>query len=419
MRTLYLDCPMGLAGDMTLAALLDAGANEAAVRTAIDSLPLDGVGLAIERATKNGFRAVSVRVDHPPQHAHRGLSDCLAIVDAGTMSDAARQIAHRLFRAIAIAEAKVHGCDVETVHFHEVGAIDSIVDIVGVAVAFDSLAIDRVVCGRVPVGRGCVKIAHGVCPLPAPATAELLVGVPLADSPVEAELTTPTGAAIVRVLADRFDALPAMTIDRIGYGAGSRTFPHHPNLLRAFVGTLIEQPQTDLVCLLETNLDDVTGEVVGHVRGRLLEAGALDVFAIPLAMKKDRPGTCLSVLARPSDRDAMETILFDETGTLGIRHSLLTRRVRSRQPASVQTPYGAIAGKLAKRSDGRAEFTPEFESCREAAVRCGCPLRDVYRAAASATPPDWSETAAPPQGHDHSHDHSHDLADGGHSHDHG
>ena len=416
---LYFDCAMGLAGDMVLAALLDAGADRAAVDRAVATLPLDGVELVVERTLKNGFAANRIEVRHPEQHAHRGLSDCLEVVGAATMSDGARGLVARLFRAIAEAEAGVHGTSVEEVHFHEVGAIDSIVDIVGCAVAFDSLGVDTVISGAVPVGRGSVRIAHGVCPLPAPATAALLRGVPLAHSPVEAELTTPTGAAIVAELADRFEPLPPMTIDAIGYGAGSRSFPEHPNLLRVFLGTLVAEPNRDVVDLLETNLDDTTGEIIGHTRERLLTAGALDVYTIPIDMKKDRPGTCLSVLARPGDRDALEQILFQETGTLGVRRSRLERSVLPRQPHVVETPYGRIAGKLAIRPDGQSIFTPEFESCRTIAIERGVPLREVYRAASSAATNESRTSGttvdAPPSRTGHSHDHAHDA---GHSHDH-
>ena len=417
MKALYLDCPMGLAGDMTLAALIDAGASEQTVRDAVDSLPLDGVTLEITTELKNGFRCRHVTAKAPKQHVHRGLSDCLAIVDGGSLTPEACDIAHRLFRAVAIAEAKVHGVTVEEVHFHEVGAIDSIVDIVGVAVAFADLAPSVVSCGHVPVGRGSVTIAHGVCSLPAPATAELLIGIPLAPSPVAAELTTPTGAAIVRELVDRFEPLPPMRIESIGYGSGTRSFADHPNMLRAFVGQLVQKAGTETITLLETNLDDVTGEVIGHTRSLLLAAGALDVYSIPIDMKKDRPGTCLSVLCRDADREACETILFDETGTLGIRRSVLERRTRSRHAVTVETPFGTIAGKVADRTGSGTDFTPEFESCREAAVRHGVPLRDVYRAASAAA------EVEPPRvvglgDSGHSHDHSHSRSHGGHSHDH-
>ena len=418
---LYLDCPMGLAGDMTLAALLDAGADAAAVQQAVRSIAIEGVTLAVERTSKNGFAANRIAITHPEQHVHRGLSDCLAILEAAAVPPKAASTAAAMFRAIAVAEAKVHGSPLDQVHFHEVGAIDSIVDIIGCAVALESLQVDTVRCGPVPVGRGSIRIAHGVCPLPAPATAELLVGIPLAESPVEGELTTPTGAAFVRETVDQFGPLPPMTLRRMGYGAGTRSYPHHPNLLRAMVGTLVADHDRDTVDLLETNLDDVSGEIIGHTRQRLLAAGALDVFVVPIDMKKDRPGSCLSVLCHPPQRAAMESILFDETGTLGIRRTVVDRTVRERTAATVETPYGVVSGKSTRRADGKADFTPEFDACRDLAVRHGVPVRDVYRAAQSV--PSKSDsvatTAEPSSHHDHSHDRSGHSHDHGHDHDHG
>ena len=424
-RALYLDCRMGVAGDMMLAALLDAGADEKAVLAAIESLPIDGLRLVSTAVLKNGFACNAVRVEAPRQHVHRGLSDCVRLIEASSASDDAKGLAKRLFTLIGESEARVHGTTVDRVHFHEVGAIDSIVDILGVAVAFDSMDVETVISAPVPVGSGTISIAHGQCPVPAPATADLLIGIPLAASPVDGELTTPTGAAIVRELVDRFEPLPAITIESIGYGAGSRTYDHHPNLLRVFCGTLPPRVDTDEVLLLETNLDDISGEIIGHCRTRLLDAGALDVFSGSIDMKKDRPGVCLSVLARPEKREALETILFEETGTLGIRRTMMARTIRRRRRAVVETPFGRVEGKIAERPDGSLEFFPEFESCRQLATAHRRPIRDIYRAANTCFAPDVlqareGETAPPPnhgddlaRSHDHSHDHDHD-----HSHDH-
>ncbi|MEM9702286.1 MAG: LarC family nickel insertion protein, partial [Planctomycetota bacterium] len=232
MKLAHLDTPTGIAGDMTLAALLDAGVEQDAVTAAIDSLGLDGVKLRCEDVVKFGFRAKSVRVEHPPQHAHRHLSDIRAILDRGDLTPGARDLADRLFVTIAEAEARVHGSTPEAIHFHEVGAVDSIVDLVGCAVAFDLLGVDRITCSPIPTGRGRVRIAHGICPVPAPATAEILKGVPLDSVPVDAELTTPTGAAIVSLLADGFGDLPTMTVNDVGLGAGDMDLPDRANLLR-------------------------------------------------------------------------------------------------------------------------------------------------------------------------------------------
>jgi uncharacterized protein (TIGR00299 family) protein len=303
MRIAYLDCATGISGDMMLGALLDAGVDADLVRAAIDALDLPGVALEIRSVVNGGFRATKVDVRHPKQHAHRHLSDIHEILDnAGSaLTDDQRDLAASIFQAVAEAEARVHGMSVDSVHFHEVGAIDSIVDIVGAAVGFDILGADTVICSRVPTGRGHVKIDHGVCQVPTPGTAELLKGVPLVDVPLDAELTTPTGAAILRTMVDSYGPLPEMTIESIGYGAGTMEFPDRANVLRLYVGETHESPLRDTVTLLETNLDTVSGEVLGYTKQRLLAAGALDVYSTSIQMKKDRPGVVLSVLCRPED----------------------------------------------------------------------------------------------------------------------
>ena len=279
MRIAYLDCSTGISGDMTLGALIDAGVDAAAIRAGIDSLGLPGVRLVTSVVMKCGFRATHVRVEHPDQHAHRHLHEIVKIIDgAKALTVPQRTLAKDIFARIAAAEAKVHGTTVDKIHFHEVGAIDSIVDIVGAAIAFDLLRADEIVSSPIPTGRGQVKIAHGVCTVPTPGTAELLKGIPLVDVPVEAELTTPTGAAILKSLVTRYSALPPMTIEAIGYGAGSRDFPDRANLLRLFVGESTTLPESDEVIQLETNLDDVSPEVVGYTKQKLFEAGAVEVF---------------------------------------------------------------------------------------------------------------------------------------------
>jgi len=319
MRTAWLECATGISGDMTLAALIDAGADVQAVRAAIQSLGLPDVRLRLETVIKGGFRSLHALVDHPEQHAHRHLADIRALVERSVLTARQKSLALQMFQVIAEAESRVHGVSVETIHFHEVGAIDSIVDIIGTAVAFDLLKIDRVVCNAVPPGRGFVRIDHGICPVPTPGTAEILKGIPLSAVPIDAELTTPTGAAIVKVLADSFGPLPAMTIESIGCGCGTMTFPERANVLRIFIGTVAGGVQTELVTLLETTLDDVTGEAVGFVRERLTAAGALDVWVIPVQMKKGRPGVIVSCLCRPGAATGLEQVLFAETGTLGVR----------------------------------------------------------------------------------------------------
>ena len=423
MKVAHLDCSAGISGDMTIAALLDCGIDADAVRAGIASLNLPGVKLRIEPVVKRGFRSIHVRVEHPEQHAHRHLSDIAEIINgADAVADAQKAVAMQIFEAVAVAEAHVHGMTVEQVHFHEVGAIDSIVDITAAAIGFDLLGADRVTCSRIPTGRGQVNIAHGVCTIPPPATAELLKGIPLWDVPVDAELTTPTGAAIVKTVVDSFGDLPGMIIDQVGYGAGTMNFHDRANVLRIFVGTTVARTDTDQVLLLETNLDDVSGEIIGHTTRRLLEAGALDVFTTAIQMKKDRPATMLSVICRPADREQLEAIVFDETATLGIRRHVLERSVRQREEIEVQTPWGMVRGKRGWRDGGIATFSSEFDDCAKVARENQVPLREVYRAAESAFQQIAdSGTISPPStagaGHDRDHSHHHDHGSG-HSHDH-
>jgi pyridinium-3,5-bisthiocarboxylic acid mononucleotide nickel chelatase len=394
---------------MTLGALIDCGVDVEVIRAGIDSLGLPGVSLKTETVIKGGFRATYITVEHPEQHAHRHLGDIVEMIDrAEALTDSQRALAKRIFHAVATAEACVHGSTIDKVHFHEVGAIDSIVDIVGAAIGFDLLGVDRVVCSPLPPGRGRIHIDHGICTVPAPGTAELLKGIPLVDVPVDAELTTPTGAAIVATLADEFSTLPAMTIDAIGYGAGTMDFPLRANLLRIFVGNQPASPVFDRVCLLETNLDDVSGEIIGHTRQRLFDAGALDVYSIPIQMKKDRPGVILSVICREKTVEKLEAILFNETATFGIRRMWIDRSIRERRSHTVETVWGPVTGKLGWRTGESPVFSPELEACAKLAAEKGLPLRDVYRAASAAWIPEEPATIEKPTEHQHDHDHDHD-----------
>jgi uncharacterized protein (TIGR00299 family) protein len=395
MRIAYLDCASGISGDMTLAALIDAGVDLATVQRGIDSLGLPSCRLAVAEAKKKGFRALQLTVEHEPEHKHRHLHHIAGMIDQSALSPRQRELATRVFRKLAEAEAKVHGTTIEKVHFHEVGAVDSIADIVGSAIAWDLLGVERIVCSPIPTGRGFVEIAHGRCSIPAPATAELLAGVPLASSDVEGELTTPTGAAIVAALVDEFGPLPAMTINRIGYGAGQKDFPH-PNILRLVVGETAtaginrgagtSSPTTDAIVLLETNLDDIAGEALGYATELLWAIGALDVATAPLAMKKNRPGVLLAVQCRPDDVDKLAGIIFRETTALGLRRSTVSRLTLPRRSVTVETPFGTIAGIVATLPDGEERFSPEYESCAAVAREQGIPLDDVQRAARQAFP---------------------------------
>jgi uncharacterized protein (TIGR00299 family) protein len=308
------------------------------------------------------------------------------MIDAGKLQNRSKELARRIFTRLAEAEAKVHGIEIEKVHFHEVGAADSIADIVGTAVGWDFLGIERLVASPVPTGMGKIHIAHGECSIPAPATAELLRGIPLAESNSQGELTTPTGAAILATLADSFGPLPAMKIEQIGYGAGHKDFTHRPNILRLLIGEAVETSTdgADQVCVLETNLDDTPGELIGYCIERLWQCGALDVFTTAIQMKKNRPGVMLTILCRPAEATAFEEILFRETTTLGVRRSIVSRTTLRRQSHMVTTPWGEVEGKIAWLRNGQSRFAPEYESCRRIAEEQHVPLREVYEAATKA-----------------------------------
>jgi uncharacterized protein (TIGR00299 family) protein len=391
MRIAYLDCASGISGDMTLGALVDAGADLTAIQAGIDSLGLPSCRLVASEVKKRGFRATQITIEHEPEHKHRHLHHITAMIEGGTLPARAKELATRIFQRLAAAEAKVHGSTIEKVHFHEVGAVDSIADIVGSSIGFELLGIERVVCSPVPTGRGFVEIAHGRCSIPAPATGELLRGVPLSPLDVEGELTTPTGAAIVAALADEFGPLPPMTVERIGYGAGQKDFPQ-ANILRILVGESATSnkslsgsgPITESIVVLETNIDDATGELVGHVVDRLWAAGALDVTLISIQMKKGRPGVMVSVQCRPEQADELESLLFTETPTLGVRRSTVMRSVLPREAHHVETPWGTVLGKVAFLPDGSQRFTPEYNDCQRIAAREGKPLTEIMASAQAA-----------------------------------
>jgi uncharacterized protein (TIGR00299 family) protein len=402
MSIAYLDCASGLSGDMTLAALIDAGVDLAEVQAGIDSLGLPSCRLATREVKKCGFRALELTVEHEPEHKHRHLHHITGMIDGSSLTPRQRELATRIFRRLAEAEAKVHGSTIEKVHFHEVGAVDSIADIVGSAIAWDLLGVQRIVCAPIPTGTGFVEIAHGRCSIPAPATAELLRGAPLADFACEGELTTPTGAAIAAALVDEFGPLPAMRVSTIGYVAGQKDFSH-PNILSLLVGESVGKaageaasaagpgaaspasgPIADSIILLETNLDDIPGETLGYAIDQLWTAGALDVSTTPLAMKKNRPGVLLAVQARPAEADQLAAIIFRETTALGLRRSTVSRTTLARRTIKIETPYGSIAGIVATLPDGCKRFSPEYESCAAAARQHGVPLEDVQHAAKAA-----------------------------------
>ncbi len=379
MRVLHFDCFSGISGDMTLAALLDAGADGGAVRQGLDSLGLP-ITIQINKVRKGGFAATQVFIDAPEEHVHRYLPDVEAIIGRGQLTPRQRALALRIFGKLAEAEATVHHLPIEKVHFHEVGALDSIADIVGVAIALDSLRVERITSRSVPPGTGMVRCAHGMMPIPAPATALLLKGAPLAATSIRGELTTPTGAAILSTVVQEWIEQPALTIESIGCGAGQRELLEQPNLLRVFVGTAPDPGRSeehDRVWMLETNLDDIPAEIIGFCVEELFAAGALDVFSTPIQMKKNRPGVLLAVLTPEPLIASLETILFRETGTFGIRRYPVQRSKRQREAVTVETPWGVLKGKRGWR-EGDEVFTPEYEECARIARQQGLPLREVY-----------------------------------------
>lgn len=384
MRIAYFDCTSGISGDMTLGALADTGVDLAEIQAGIDSLGLPSCQLTSEEVKRHGFRATKIDVQHEPEHAHRHLHHITDMIDASNLSEGQKELARRIFTRLGESEAKVHGSTLRKVHFHEVGAVDSIADIVGSAIGLDLLNVDRIVCSPIPTGCGHIQIAHGRVGVPAPATAELLKGIPIEASSIDAELTTPTGAAIVATVVDEFGPLPGMTIESIGYGAGTKELKEQANVLRLMVGEAGDDHNSDQVWVLETNLDDISGEVIGHCTTLLAEAGALDVYTTSIQMKKNRPGVKLSVLCDASLIKKLEKIVFRETSTLGIRRWPVSRHKLERRAHAVETEFGAVDGKLAVLADGSTSFSPEYESCRQVAEDKKVALKDVYEAARRA-----------------------------------
>jgi len=440
MRIGYLDCISGISGDMFLGALVDAGLPARVLGETVAELNRAadlGVRLEISRVTRAGIAATKVdvwtgdqkdqpRLEHQRyqphkhghthehahenvlglehhhsatavlEHSHRGLAEIREIIQRANINVTAKQTALAIFQALATAEAKVHNVDVDSVHFHEVGAADAIVDIVCAAVGSNAMAVDEWVCSPLNLGSGTVQCAHGEFPVPAPATAELLKDVPVFSSGIQAELVTPTGAAIVKVLASRFAPLPALKISAVGYGAGSREFDGHANVTRLLLGTseaasvgeastsqLTSEVAADVVTVLEANLDDLNPQVFGYVMQRLLDEGALDVFYTPVQMKKNRPGMLLTVLAKNEQAGALSRLLFNETTTLGIRTRQERRLILERGWEKAITPWGDVRIKVANLN-GAATSTPEFEDCRRIAEQHQIPLKHVMQEALRA-----------------------------------
>lgn len=391
MRVVYFDCASGAAGDMLLGALVDLGLPLDALRAELGKLPIGGYRLESQRVHRAGIHAtkVDVIVEHPEPglgHAHRGLQEILKILGESRLERPIVERCAALFRRLAEAEATVHGVSPDEVHFHEVGAVDAIVDVVGVVIGLAGLRADRFVSSPLNVGTGTVSMAHGIYPVPPPATARLVAGVPVYGSG-DGELLTPTGALLVTGHADAYGPLPLLRPERIGNGAGSRDTPGRPNVLRLIVGEAPAQARVcdgDRVLVLEAEMDDISAQLLGPLLERLLEAGALDAYMTPIFMKKGRPGILVSVLSEPARREPLEEILFAETTTLGVRRQEWERTVLEREQVRVETPYGAVSVKLGRRAGRVYNAQPEFEDCRRAAVERGVPVKEVWAAALTA-----------------------------------
>jgi len=361
---------------MLLGALIDAGLDADVLRTEISKLGIEGVEISAEKCVRRGITGTDVKVTASHDHAHRHLSTIERIIGDSSLDESVKQRSTAIFRRLGEAEAAIHGIDIDKVHFHEVGAIDAIVDIVGACVGFEKLGIEKFYCSALNLGSGTVKAAHGVMPVPAPATAALVKGLATYSDGPAVELTTPTGAAIVTTLATAAAGTPAMSMDSIGYGAGDRDFEDRANMLRIVIGEASEAVESTEIFVIEANIDDMSPEMSGFARSRLLEEGALDVTLTPTFMKKDRPGFTLTVLTTPKDRDRISNIVFAETTTLGIRTYTAQRRVLERTWTTVETQYGPVRVKVAA-----GNFAPEYEDCAKLAREKGIPFKQVWQQA--------------------------------------
>jgi len=392
-RIAYLDVFSGVSGDMTVGALLDLGLPLAALREAIAALALPGVEVAVERVARSGIAATKfhahVHGERPDQgppahhHGHRAWAEIRDLLVGSRLAAPVKERALAVFARLAEAEGRVHGVPADAVEFHEVGALDAIVDVVGAALGFVHLGVEAVYAGPLPMGQGRLRSAHGPLPVPAPAVVLLVAGRPVRLEDGAAELVTPTGAAIVAALARR-EAAPAMRIEAVGYGAGDRVLADRPNLLRILLGEPVAAAGADEVVVLEATIDDMSPQLYEHVLERLLAAGARDAFLVPVVMKKSRPGTMLRVLAAPADRDRLAGIVFAETSTVGLRYTTWGRLVLPREERTVETPYGTVRVKIARAPDGTVNVAPEFEDCRRLATERGVALKLVHQAAMAA-----------------------------------
>jgi len=384
MKTAYFDCFSGISGDMTLGALVDAGCSLGALRSKLQGLRVPGWEISCEKVWKNGMAATHVRVKTEATQTHRSLTTIVEILDKSNLDQRVKERATAIFRKLGEAEAAVHDVPLEKIHFHEVGAVDAIVDIVGACIGFEELGLEKFACSALNVGGGTAKMAHGVLPVPAPATARLLMGKPTYSNGVKKELVTPTGAAIVATLCDTFGPQPAMFVSAIGYGAGTVDLETQPNVLRIMAGELAEKTSdthSGTIRVLEANLDDMNPQIFGYLLDKALAAGALDVFGTPVQMKKSRPGTLVTILCKPEDESKFQQMLFAETTTLGVRSHLVERHALPREFVKVATRFGEVRVKLSRDSVRIQHASPEFDDCRKLAEEKNVPLHEVMEQA--------------------------------------
>jgi uncharacterized protein (TIGR00299 family) protein len=381
----YFDCFSGISGDMVLGALVDAGADLRAIEAELRKLGLEGWSISAEKVKRGAISATHVKVETSEGHHHRGLSIILGRIDKANLAPRAAERARKIFTRLAEAEAKVHQMPVEQVHFHEVGAVDSIVDIVGAAIGFELLGIDEFACSSFDVGAGQVKTAHGLLPVPAPATAELLRGAPTYSSGVQCELVTPTGAAIATTLATRFSEIPKMTLRAIGYGAGSADLKEKANVMRLLIGeSEISEPGEHWdapISVIETNLDDMSPQIYGYFVDRALAAGALDVFSTSVLMKKNRPGQLVTLLCEHANLSRLMDLIFRETTTIGLRTYEVRRKTLDRELIPIATSFGEVRVKVSRMNGSVLNATPEYEDCQRIAAARGIPLKEVIATA--------------------------------------
>lgn len=384
MRAAYFDCFSGISGDMVLAALVDLSWPVRELEREVDKLGLFGYQIEAKKVAKQGIFSTQIKINVKEGKKERTLKDILSILDRSKLEEKIKERSRAIFTRLASVEAKIHGKSPQKIHFHELGGLDTIIDVVGAVVGMNYLGIEKVYSSPLPLGKGFVKCEHGILPLPAPATLELLKEIPVYGSNIEAELVTPTGAAIISSLAENFGQMPLMKIDSIGYGAGQRDLPI-PNLLRVSLGALKNVYQEDVVSLIQTNIDDMNPEFYEHVIDRLFDEGALDVFLTPIQMKKTRPATMLSVIVNQEEIEKMLELIFGETTTLGVRISKIKRRKLNREIRKVATKYGKIEVKIGKLNGILKNVSPSYEECRKIATRLNIPLKEVYQEAEQAT----------------------------------